>query len=640
MFWNHDVYSLKGESSEKAPADLSATSLWYRMLRPEFLQWLKAESKTGPLSPDSLSSWGKVDAADHNSRVSKATELLLSTRVEDIVDFLFHVPLFAKPLLPLNLIFHKFGMNIRHMGTVFSMLLQRADSFPQYKWSIIQRLFFIELIGRTVKSLLREFCRIREVSSNSSQTKIAQFLQSMQELPFMGKEDSLYALFLDRLVSKFGNSATNLVPLMTDTAFKEHWKEAILLAVESVGLLLTQKAIDNFRASEDVFAFTVSDFADFTVKIKNLCIFDRCSAISEIQRAEISQKKNQWRVELSFRANSIQYAGKSMISFGTSLDDFEIIVSQELLCLEHDVSANEVAQRMLYLLALCYLEFKTQTYVGKAKVVSHCKALFDVFLSQSREASFEESDERQKIGQEFLRSVNFFESCGVFEDLTLKKLVLCRLRTLAFVPNEDIIEDIQAGISSNEPSLEDLFILSTWVNQGWSSKDEVGSFPKIRKKFSDQILNKKLKNASVWGFYDEEKELADEKDDPRFLSTVEDISNLSSLEGFITRGNFQFYKRFFQFFGSIGSLSTKLDPSAKLSHLMKFWQAENPLELLVCLNLPEEFVRLSRSSHLPIFSSEQMASFNLLSALVSTVKDGSRIFGNNFLVKKKSIETP
>jgi hypothetical protein len=642
VVWNHDVRISK-ESLENVPAELSSTSLWYRMLRPEFLQWLKAESKTGALSPDALSSWGKVDAIEHNSRVSKATELLLSTRVEEIVDFLFHVPLCSKPSLPLNLIFHKFGMNVRHMGIVFLMLLKRADSFPLYKWIIIQRLFFIELTSRTIKSLLREFCRIREVSGNSSkETKIAQFLQSMQELPSLGQEDSLRTLFLDRLVSKFGYSATNLVPFMAEPSFKAHWKEAILLAVETIGLLLTQKAIDNFRSSDELYAFTVSDFADFTVKIKNLCIFDRCSAISEIQRAEIAQKKYQERVELSFRANAIQYAGKSMISFGTPLDDFEIVVSQELVCLEHDFSAYELAQRMLYLLALCFLEFKTQTHVGKAKVVRHCRALFDLFLSQSREAAKDASDQKKKIGQEFLKSIKFFDSCGVFEDLTLKKLVLCRLRALAFASNEDILEDIQSGINVNDPSLEDLLVLSTWVNQGWSSKNEAVSSCRMKKKFSEQILTIKFKNASVWGFFDEEKELTamDEKDDLKFLPTFEDISNLSSLEGFLTRGNFLFYKRFFEFFDSIGSLSSKLTSSANLSHLMRFWKAESPLELLIFLNLPGEFVRVSRSTHLPNLSSEQMVSLKLLSTLLSTVKDGISTSGVSFVSEKQQVETP
>jgi hypothetical protein len=646
VIWDNEIRN-RDISYESIPPEIGSTSLWYKMLRPEFLQWLKSTRKTEPLSPDSLSSWGKIGAQVLNERVCVATKLLLSERLHYIVDFLFYVPLNSTSSLPFNLICHKFGMNVRHLGSVFTVFQNRADSFPSYRRSILLQLFSMEFFSRTMKSLLREACRIRNTPGiQEKESKIAKLLQHLQELPQSNQNNPFRILFVQCVHSKFGYStAMSVNNLMEDPSLVFVWKEAILRAIESVGLLLSQKAIDNFRSSQNSYVFTVADFADFTVRIKSLCIFERCKAIAEIKRADLACDREQMVVESSFRSNSIQFALQSMTHFGSSLSDFQLLISQGLMFLKSLEKSTDVISFALYLLTFCFLEFKTQSEERQTLVLENCRMVFDGLIGHSKCLFKANTEDNEHLHREFMTILRFFDSFGVFHNRVRRKLVLCRLRSFGFVFDSDISQEILLEVNEDDPSVEDLLILATWTNQGWnsSSSNSFSSSISVSNQFANLgILSKRLKQQSVWGWYDEvidsKSEILESKVESQ--KSQDDVSNLSTLDGFLLRGNYEFYEHFFQLFDTVVVHSSNLLQSEDLECLMKYWHASSNAELLLLVNLPAEYTRLLQCSSCEALEPEKIASFEVLSSFIDHLKKkipelGPLSFNNRISTCKK-----
>eukprot|EP00466_Bigelowiella_natans_P011490 jgi/Bigna1/78392/fgenesh1_pg.54_\ len=130
-------------------------AVFFRMLRPEFLQWLKKSSR---------------DSKEHNDRVREATNILINKVVPEFAaTFVQRTPRQLRDIQFDNqrvlLLFqvseelHRNGINVRHMGLVRFMIRDTDDSSVAAKDRLL-----ISMVGRTLKNLLRREMRVEHVA--------------------------------------------------------------------------------------------------------------------------------------------------------------------------------------------------------------------------------------------------------------------------------------------------------------------------------------------------------------------------------------------------------------------------------------------------------------------------------------------
>jgi hypothetical protein len=108
----------------------NSQAVFFRLLRPELLQYLKRHNLSPPLSPDALTAWGQLDrdADAHNAAVRTATRVLLERVIPDFARWL--VGLTPKQLESLRLSeeCHRRGINMRHLAALRAAIVQRQKS--------------------------------------------------------------------------------------------------------------------------------------------------------------------------------------------------------------------------------------------------------------------------------------------------------------------------------------------------------------------------------------------------------------------------------------------------------------------------------------------------------------------------------
>ncbi len=133
----------------------------------------------GPLSPDAGTAFSRVDphARARNEEIRLATKRLVEVVLPAVALELSHLPVDELKGLHLSVFIHERGVNMRHIGYVRSCIPETADKSNQEA----RLLLLVEVIGRTLKNLLKDFQRrwMRSEKSTSEQGMlflIAQFL--------------------------------------------------------------------------------------------------------------------------------------------------------------------------------------------------------------------------------------------------------------------------------------------------------------------------------------------------------------------------------------------------------------------------------------------------------------------------------
>jgi hypothetical protein len=101
----------------------SQQSIFSRLLRAEFLQYLRREKLSPALSPDSLSGWGECGARDHNADIHQATAILIHKVLPEFARWLGGQSVHTLQHIRLTEELHIRGINIRHCGLVRARLL-------------------------------------------------------------------------------------------------------------------------------------------------------------------------------------------------------------------------------------------------------------------------------------------------------------------------------------------------------------------------------------------------------------------------------------------------------------------------------------------------------------------------------------
>jgi hypothetical protein len=96
---NHRIYCLLDLARCFPPDSNRSSELWqfhrqsvfFRMIRPELLSYLKHSSNLGPLSPDAMTARGIYDSqgADFDERTRFASQFILKQQIPMLVDYSF-----------------------------------------------------------------------------------------------------------------------------------------------------------------------------------------------------------------------------------------------------------------------------------------------------------------------------------------------------------------------------------------------------------------------------------------------------------------------------------------------------------------------------------------------------------------------
>jgi hypothetical protein len=97
--------------SEAAHLRQDPHSVFYSLMRPELLQWLKQQGHP-PLSSDALSNWAPGDE-EMNGRAKAATKLLVERVIPGFVAKLKSCKLEEVKGFKMNSLFHQAGINMR-----------------------------------------------------------------------------------------------------------------------------------------------------------------------------------------------------------------------------------------------------------------------------------------------------------------------------------------------------------------------------------------------------------------------------------------------------------------------------------------------------------------------------------------------
>jgi hypothetical protein len=317
--------------SEKDGVVYGANDVWFRMLRPELLTKLRGTGMYEPISPDSLTGWGRSEAELHEERVKMATEFLMGTSIPQLSDYFFNVNVDE---VDISELFHRYGVNMRHIGLVFCSVRKQMESsaqtayqfivgdqldpnfwhntdnyIPRHKRAdlrdmnsssqkILERLYE-EFTSRTIKNLLRRFLRGEESSFMSLDTFCTYLWTSEGRKRIDSEGCTRYGAIIPGSLKD-----NNIV-----------FKDAFINAAARCGIVIASSSDVFTKHLETEVSFQMNDFSDFTCSIKKLPQLD---IIQGKMHMEMSNRMEQ----ANLIADCGGYRRSAMISFNIALKGF------------------------------------------------------------------------------------------------------------------------------------------------------------------------------------------------------------------------------------------------------------------------------------------------------------------------------
>jgi len=267
-------------------------AVFFRMLRPEFLQWLKKnhrpnkpEESFPPLSCDALTNWGQSadDSKEHNDRVREATNVLINKVVPEFAATFVQRPPHQLREIRVSEELHRHGINVRHMGLVRFMIRDTDESSLA-----AQQALLISMVGRTLKNLLRREMRVEhdahknaQPSDHDSRAMVVDFLNLVTRAH--PQDDTTEEFWSETvpfgLMKRFGqmalsqNEQENLF-----SAIKEDVARIVKYVVSTTGVQVHATAMRTLEATGAGFEFVSVDLGALTVRIKHMSVIDYATA--------------------------------------------------------------------------------------------------------------------------------------------------------------------------------------------------------------------------------------------------------------------------------------------------------------------------------------------------------------------------
>ncbi|GAB5355140.1 hypothetical protein AAMO2058_000180600 [Amorphochlora amoebiformis] len=267
-------------------------AVFFRMLRPEFLQWLKKnhrpnkpDEKFPALSCDALTRWGQgaQDAEEQNNRVREATTILVNKVIPEFAaTFVQKTPRQLRDI-QVSEELHRNGINVRHMGLVRFMITGTDDASVAAK-----RTLLISMVGRTLKNLLRREMRVEhdkhrnaQPSDHDSRAMVVDFLNLVT---YANPEDDTTKDFWDETIpfgvmKRFGQVAlTNVEKENLFSAVKEDVSKIVKYVVSTTGVQVHPGAMRTLERTGAGFEFVSVDLGALTVRVKHMSVIDYATA--------------------------------------------------------------------------------------------------------------------------------------------------------------------------------------------------------------------------------------------------------------------------------------------------------------------------------------------------------------------------
>jgi hypothetical protein len=256
-------------------------SIFFRMLRPEFLQICKNEQLSDPLSPDAFSGWGILDRDDHNPRISLATSILFERQVPKVAEYFDKYGESQLDLTKISDIFHRYGLNVRHIGLTLAIV----KSHPA------KLLLLKEAWARILKQLIRSLIRGHILQQEKNYSFDLTSKDISEDLPLF-LNTLMQAIIAQRPVSDVLQLCWDKFSLMFGFQFFQSCSKAELLQVfahsfktilrkvfEDCGIVLIDACRNVLMDDTEKldFYFDITDFEDYVssfVKLDNFSYYE------------------------------------------------------------------------------------------------------------------------------------------------------------------------------------------------------------------------------------------------------------------------------------------------------------------------------------------------------------------------------
>jgi Clustered mitochondria/Translation initiation factor eIF3 subunit 135 len=274
--------SLPPESCSHTPHLLSESqSVFFRLLRPEFLKYLRTTNQCPPLHPDALTRWGHKGPGgqQRDAVVNQATEIL----VKQVI------PRFAQELAATETshesdqvggnniaeAMHRNGINMRHIGLVRSHI-------PQHCLSIRTKLL-VEITQRALKAILRHALRESQARASSSfvtREHVVTFLNRVTRADTPDHSGFWCGTVTAMITERFGTVATTLSERQGALfGFVEpELVDMIEYVCLTAGVHLTPTCISQYRDHPVGFRFVPADISDFRPRVRHMSVVDYANA--------------------------------------------------------------------------------------------------------------------------------------------------------------------------------------------------------------------------------------------------------------------------------------------------------------------------------------------------------------------------
>jgi hypothetical protein len=304
-------------SSKKLEEKIVGSSIFFRMLRPEFLQiWKKHTVDNKELSPDACSGWGR-DQPELNATLYEATQFLLDNQIPILVAQIVDRIKRDDSLIDLAMIFHKHGVNMRFLGFVVSLIpFDYLKVLPSEQQVRFLKLFSSEILYRCLKSKLRCLLRSCKVSNSSGAKRVTASWISSTIRTLTENIDGLKSIE-SIVVESFGKNALSF--LQSKMCF-DQWRYELgtvfLRVFQRCGISLTSETkriwetatsskLEWYSSKLIFFEIDEHEFLSFDTKINGMPIIDQHLCRQILSSSERAKKKR--NSEHSFCLNKIAY---------------------------------------------------------------------------------------------------------------------------------------------------------------------------------------------------------------------------------------------------------------------------------------------------------------------------------------------
>jgi hypothetical protein len=309
-----------------------SSSIFFRMLRPEALKYWKMTGASA-LSPDAFSAWGREDNIQLNADVSEATKFVLTVKVVDAARDFLQVLNESDSVPSLSTLFHRHGVNMRHLGLVFENVMLLNQNPKVEKRS--KEIFAIELVSRLIKNRTRAEMRECTTGSGSDVKKIiAHTANAFLGAYLRHKEAALHYLKEQVLVS-YGLSAAKL--LFDSKDVLDGVIGSVLAKVcETCGIHLedTSEQALGSKYVRDICLMHESEIRHFFSTIKKMAVFDVTQSLLQIDHAESCVRQKIFPLAKRLRLIAVKKLNECLSKFPLQKDLDRLVAIQKSLLLD------------------------------------------------------------------------------------------------------------------------------------------------------------------------------------------------------------------------------------------------------------------------------------------------------------------